>query len=148
MRLRVAILPPRSLLFWRAMICSTQALRLARAALLAAGCALAQRSAFAGDSFEPKPGPPALDQTHCSALGEGFFAVSGSDACIRISGYVAAGAGFVEPGRVAAPATGPFAERASAFTDNHVGVSVETQFNTELGPGRLYVQVGHNSGQP
>ena len=67
---------------------------------------------------------------------------------MKISGYVSAGVGFVEPGRVAAPTTGPFAAHRAGFTDEHAGVSVETRFDTELGPGRLYVHVGHDSAGP
>jgi hypothetical protein len=118
------------------------------AALALSGGCLASGAAFAGDSYESAPALTAPDQAHCRALGEGFFAVKGSNACMKISGYVSAGVGFVEPGRVAAPTTGPFAAHGAGFTDNHVGVSVDTRFDTELGPGRLYVQVGHDSWAP
>jgi hypothetical protein len=86
--------------------------------------------------------PETPEQAHCRALGEGYFAVKGSTACIRISGYVSAGMGFVEPGRIAAPTTGPFAPHRFAFSTSEAAVAVESQFNTELGPGRLYVEVG------
>ena len=104
--------------------------------------------ARAGDSYAPQAQPLSPDQAHCQALGEGYFAVKGSSACIRISGYIAAGAGFVAPGRVAAPSTGPFASRARAFGETSAGVSVDSRFDTELGPGRIYVEVSHDHGQP
>jgi hypothetical protein len=108
-------------------------------------CVFAGLSLFAGAAEAADIGPrpqDSPDQARCKALGEGFFAVKGSTACIRISGYVSAGMGFVEPGRIAAPTTGPFAPRSHAFTTTEEGAAIESQFNTELGPGRLYVQVG------
>ena len=78
-------------------------------------------------------------QAHCAMLGPGFFAVIGSSACMRISGHVSAGAGFVAAGAnghvSAAPITGTFAEE---------GVSGDMRFDTPIGPGRIYVHV-HNA---
>ncbi len=78
-------------------------------------------------------------QAHCAALGPGFFAVTGSSACMRISGHVSAGAGFVTAGAnghgSAGPITGSFAEE---------GVSGDMRFDTPIGPGRIYVHV-HNA---
>jgi hypothetical protein len=98
--------------------------------------------AQAADIGPPEPQQRTADQARCKALGEGFFAVKGSTGCIRISGYVSAGMGFVEPGRLAAPRTGPFAPHPHSFTTTQGAVAVESQFNTEMGPGRVYVQVG------
>ena len=98
--------------------------------------------AEAADIGPPQPQPETVDQARCKALGEGYFAVKGSTSCIRISGYVSAGMGFVEPGRIAAPTTGPFAPRAFAYSSTVGAVAVESRFDTELGPGRVYVQVG------
>src|ERR1700744_3203086 len=58
----------------------------------------AAHSAFAGDApqFGPSATKPA--DAHCAALGEGFFAVAGSNACVRITGRISAGAGFAGPG--------------------------------------------------
>jgi hypothetical protein len=106
---------------------------------------LAPCGALAGDAFAPAATLP--DQGHCKALGDGFYAVKGSDTCIRISGYIAAGVEFAGPGRVER-AAGPFAERAGAETDTRVGISMDARFDTELGPGRLYVQVGRDHVQP
>jgi hypothetical protein len=96
-----------------------------------------------GADIGPSPQRETPEQAHCKALGDGFFAVKGSTNCIRITGYVAAGIDFVEPGRIAAPATGPFAPHSSpAYSTREGAVAVESQFDTALGPGRLYVQVG------
>jgi hypothetical protein len=76
---------------------------------------------------------------HCAALGEGFFAVTGSSACMRISGHVSAGVGFAAGGVngriLGAPTTGSFTEE---------GVSGDLRFETPIGPGRVYVHV-HNA---
>ena len=98
--------------------------------------------ARAADVGPPQPQPELPDQVRCKALGEGFFAVKGSTTCIRISGYVSAGMAFVEPGRIAAPTTGPFAPHSFAYSTTEGAVAVESQFDTALGPGRVYVQVG------
>jgi Porin subfamily len=78
----------------------------------------------------------------CAALGEGFFAVSGSTACIQISGHISAGIGFASSGAIGrslenSPTTGSFTE---------VGVSADTRFDTPMGPGRIYVHVNDASG--
>jgi hypothetical protein len=83
----------------------------------------------------------ALAQAHCAALGPGFFAVTGSSACMRISGHVSAGAGFVAAGAkghaAAAPISGTFTEE---------GVSGDMRFDTPIGPGRIYVHVHSANG--
>jgi hypothetical protein len=76
---------------------------------------------------------------HCAALGEGFFAVAGSNACMKISGRISAGVGFARPG----PA-GVFGSRvaplASGF-NTETAVTGDIRFDTEAGPGRIYVHV-------
>ena len=72
---------------------------------------------FAGDAFAPAP-QPTLDQAHCDALGDGFFAVAGSSACIKISGYVSAGTEFSIAGAKGA-SSGPFAPRSGVGPDSH-----------------------------
>lgn len=83
--------------------------------------------------------------TRCAALGEGFFPVAGSDACVRISGHISAGAGF---GTGAArgdssslnfdpsPRNGVGAEAAAAG---------DFRFDTPNGPGRIYLDVGKSA---
>ena len=78
-------------------------------------------------------------------MGEGFYALPGSDACVKISGYIGAGVEFAAPGRVTAPSSGPFAPRAGGVITKDTAVSVDARFNTEMGPGRLYVQVGRQN---
>ena len=50
----------------------------------------AAAEAHAGDSAAPI----AAADARCRAHGDGYFGVAGSDACIRISGYIEAGADF------------------------------------------------------
>jgi hypothetical protein len=83
----------------------------------------------------------AVANAHCAALGEGFFAVAGSSTCIRISGHVSAGVGFatssVNGHAFAAPVTGSAVEE---------GVAGDVRFDTPMGPGRVYVNVGNVNG--
>jgi len=109
---------------------------------LAAALGFVVSAAQAADIGAPQPQRETPEQARCKAMGEGYFAVKDSTTCIRISGYVSAGMGFVAPGRIAAPTTGPFAPRSFAYSTTEGAVAVESQFDTALGPGRLYVQVG------
>ncbi len=97
---------------------------------------IAHGVANAGDLFDPKTAP--TDPTHCKAFGEGFFPVAGSNGCIKIRGYVAAGAALAMPST-------PFGAGMKAATQSHTGVSLDTRFDTQMGPARLYVRVGHDS---
>jgi hypothetical protein len=121
-----------------------------RLAACALAGGLATGPACAGDILvpsEPAQAPNAPNNAHCSALGEGFFAVTGSDACIRISGYVAAGAEFgggLRPGR--APA--PFDANATSVMHTYTGVSVDAQFDTPMGPGLIHVDGGRGNFGP
>jgi hypothetical protein len=78
---------------------------------------------------------------HCAALGDGFFAVAGSSTCLRISGHVSAGVGFVAGGAnghaFAAPVT-------SSATEG--GVAGDMRFDTPMGPGRVYVNASGANG--
>ena len=107
---------------------------------LAAVLALVEAAAAQDAPPGAKPDQAAAAaQAHCAALGPGFFAVTGSSACMRISGHVSAGAGFVAAGAnghaSAAPITGSFTEE---------GVSGDVRFDTPIGPGRVYVHL-HNA---
>ena len=84
-------------------------------------------------------------QACCNAIGEGFYAVKGSNACIKISGYVAAGADFIAPG---AKGSGAVAPRPTGGLNSETAVSAEVRLDTPLGPGRLYVQIGHDAYRP
>ena len=111
-------------------------------ALAAAGLWSAQ--ALGQESAIPKSPAPTAAQLHCQTLGEGFFAVEGSDACVRISGYVSTGIGFANP-LTPRSIGGPFGARPSTSASSST-TQVGARIETELGPGRLYVQFGgHNS---
>jgi hypothetical protein len=101
-------------------------------------------AAIAGDAVAPNASPTP-GQARCNAIGEGFYAIAGSNACIKISGYVAAGADFVEPG---AKVSGVFAPRPNGGLTSQTAVSAEVHLDTPLGPGRLYVQIGHDAYRP
>lgn len=105
--------------------------------------AASSEGAWAGDEFKPKPAPS--DQARCKAMGEGFYAVAGSNTCVKISGYIGTGVVFASPVRVTPPIAGPSARHDTSFFEKGAGVSLEARFDTELGPGRLYVQVGRDS---
>jgi hypothetical protein len=111
-------------------------------AIIAFACASSTGTAWPGDAFSPKAAP---DQARCDTFGEGFFAVKGSEACVRIGGYVAAGVDFSMPRAAAAPAFAP--GPATAF-ERHTAVSADARIETPLGPGRLYVRIGHDSREP
>jgi hypothetical protein len=74
---------------------------------------------------------------HCAAMGEGFFAVTGSSTCLRISGHISAGVGFATSGAFVQPPVGP--PGAGSFTEE--GVAADARFDTPIGPGRVYVHV-------
>ena len=105
--------------------------------------ASANHGAFAGDTFAPET--PSADQARCNAFGDGFYAVAGSNACVKISGYVAAGVDFAAP---VGKGSSLFAPRASGGLDSETTVGAEMRVDTPLGPGRLYVQFGHDSYRP
>jgi hypothetical protein len=101
-------------------------------------------AAYAGESPAPVPQPAkSPDDARCSALGHGFFAVSGSDACIRISGYVAAGADFGGALPSAGRGAAPFGATTGAVMRTRAGASLDARFDTPMGPGRIYVDGGH-----
>ena len=100
--------------------------------------------AVAGDGLTPEPPLKTPDDGHCKALGEGFFQVSGSDACIRISGYVAAGADFGGGSAPAWHAAPRFDSSSAAVMRTGGGVSLDARFDTPMGPGRIYVDSGYN----
>jgi hypothetical protein len=100
--------------------------------------------AIAGDAVAPNA-PPAPGQARCNAMGEGFYAVAGSNACIKIGGYVAAGADFVAPGAKVSAVAAP---RPNGGLTSETAVSADVRLDTPLGPGRLYVQIGHDAYRP
>jgi len=83
--------------------------------------------------------PIAPSDTRCRSHGDGFFGVAGSDACIRISGYVGAGADFSTPrvGRAA-----PLQPPTNPVLRTGAGAALDTRFDTPAGPGRIYIDIG------
>ena len=67
---------------------------LAQRAMLSATFSLAACLAAADVRAGDSAAPIAPSDARCRSHGEGFIGVAGSDACIRISGYVDAGADF------------------------------------------------------
>jgi hypothetical protein len=114
-----------------------------RGAVLSLAIGWTTHAAIAGDAVAPNPPPPG--QARCNAVGEGFYAIAGSNACIKISGYVAAGVDFVAP---SAKPSGVFAPRPIGGLSSETAVSAEVHLDTPLGPGRLYVQIGHDAYRP
>jgi hypothetical protein len=95
---------------------------------------LAAAEVRAGDSVAPI----APSDARCHSHGDGFFGVPGSDACIRISGYVDAGVDFSasRSGRGAPLApTNPALKTGAA-------AALDTRFDTSMGPGRVYIEIG------
>ena len=104
------------------------------AAFSLAAC-LAAAEVRAGDSAAPI----APSDARCRSYGEGFFGVAGSDACIRISGYVDAGADFsASRGGRAAPLPAP----ANPAAKIGAAAALDTRFDTPTGPGRVYIEIG------
>jgi hypothetical protein len=101
--------------------------------------ALACHAASGGDILPSRQAANTPIDAHCAALGEGFFSVAGSTACIRISGHISAGVGFESsvgpvssfgPHMGGAPATG---------FDSETAASGDLRFDTSAGPARVYV---------
>jgi hypothetical protein len=102
--------------------------------IAALAACLAATGACAGDAPAPLRG-----DAHCQSLGDGFLAVPGSDACVRFSGYVAAGAGFdTTPRGARAPLQAPLAPVMRA----RAGVAFDSSMDTPMGPVRTYIEVG------
>ena len=99
---------------------------------------LATADARAGDS----PSPIAPSSARCHSYGEGFFGVAGSDACIRISGYVDAGADF------STSRGGRDALQANPGLTTGAAAALDTRFDTAAGPARVYIQVGRSRFAP
>ena len=110
---------------------------LAQRAILSATFALAACLAAANVRAGDSGAPIAPSDARCRARGDGFFNVAGSDACIRISGYIDAGADFStsRSGRDAALLANP-GMRTGAAT------ALDTRFDTAAGPARVYIEIG------
>ncbi|HXW19637.1 MAG TPA: hypothetical protein VEK35_03945 [Roseiarcus sp.] len=107
------------------------------------GALAAISAASAQDALPHRSGPgDHVADTRCAALGDGFFAVSGSAACMKISGHISAGVGFASRGALGQPAS--YVPATGSFTD--MGVTADSRFDTPIGPGRIYVHLNDQSG--
>ncbi len=79
----------------------------------------------------------------CAALGEGFFAIAGSDACVKISGHISAGAGFGTGAAHGGPSSVAFGP--NPLMGAEAAVSGDLRFNTSSGPARVYLNVGNST---
>lgn len=96
---------------------------------------LAAAEARAGDSTAPI----APSDVRCRSHGDGFFGVAGSDACIRIRGYIDAGADFstARSGRDA-----PLLAPANPGLRTGATTALDSRFDTPAGPARIYIEIG------
>ncbi|WP_158814759.1 hypothetical protein [Methylocapsa sp. S129] len=110
---------------------------------LSLGLVLASAAVQAASANDIQPPQAAKADTHCATLGEGFFPVAGSNACIKISGRISAGAGFGSAGGGSTNAFGPHfgGNPANKGFDTEAAASGDLRFDTAAGPGRVYVGV-------
>jgi hypothetical protein len=111
----------------------------AQRAMLGAAFSLAACLAAAKVGAGETAAPIAPSGARCRSYGEGFIGVAGSDACIRISGYVDAGADFSASrgGRA-----GPLLAPANPAATVGAAAALDTRFDTSMGPGRVYIEMG------
>ena len=112
---------------------------LAQRAMLGATFSLAACLAAAEVRAGDSAAPIAPSDARCRSHGDGFIGVAGSDACIRISGYVDAGADFsASRGGRDAPLLAP----ANPALRTGAATALDTRFDTPMGPGRVYIEIG------
>ena len=115
---------------------SAMAERVGVLSMAALAACLVATGARGGDA----PAPLSAD-ARCNALGDGFLAVPGSGACVRFSGYVAAGAGFdATPRR----APGPLQAPLPPVMDPGAGAAFDAEMDTPMGPAGAHIEVGHS----
>jgi Porin subfamily len=103
---------------------------------------MAAHAAGANDIMPAGQTDKARADIHCSTLGEGFFAVAGSNACIKISGRISAGAGFgPSSGAVRSFEPRIGGNPADTAFDAAAAASGDLRFDTAAGPARVYVGV-------
>ena len=79
----------------------------------------------------------------CAALGDGFLAIAGSDACVKISGHISAGDGFGAGAAHGGSSTVTFGP--SPLIGAEAAASSDLRFNTSSGPARVYLNVGNST---
>jgi hypothetical protein len=107
---------------------------------------IASHVANAGEMLPAGQGK-ARANARCAALGEGFFPVAGSDACIKISGRISAGVGFGSGGGGGLSNSSSLDFNASRNNGSgaEAAATGDLRFDTSAGPGRVYLGVGKNS---
>ena len=96
--------------------------------------------AWAGDGASTRQGAQTSSNRHCAVYGPGYFAVKGSDTCIKISGYISAGTEF-SSGPTGAAANDIFNPPPSSHIDTGLGVASDMRFETAAGPGEVSIAV-------
>ncbi len=98
-------------------------------------------AANAGDFLPGGQSAKARVNARCAAMGEGFFPVQGSDACIKISGRISAGVAVGNAAGSARPWGSSIPSSLQSGADVEAVVNGDLRFDTPSGPGRIYVGV-------
>ena len=101
------------------------------------------QGAVAGDLFSSAQAAKPRAAARCLAVGEGFFPVAGSDACVRISGHISAGAGFGTGAARGDSSSLVFDQSPPNGVGSAAAAAGDFRFDTPNGPGRIYVDVGN-----
>jgi len=105
-------------------------------AVLSLAACFAAVDAWAGD---PSGAASPADARCRSQHGDGFIAVAGADACVRISGYIDAGADFSSGRGRDAPLQ---ARPTSPVLKAGAAAALDTRFDSAAGPGQVYIEIG------
>jgi hypothetical protein len=98
-------------------------------------------AASAGDFLPSGQSAKPRVNSRCAAMGEGFFPVQGSDACIKISGRISAGVALGNGVGSGKPSGSSFPTSSPSDVDAETVVNGDLRFDTPSGPGRIYVGV-------
>jgi hypothetical protein len=109
-------------------------MRLASLALLSSAAALVSGASFAADLPMKKSAPVEYVRV-CSASGDGFFYIPGSDTCIKIGGYVRVEYLYAEP-KWSSPGDGRYKDATGFFARGRF--EVDTRTATEYGTVRAF----------
>ncbi len=113
-------------------------------AALAAALAVWLAGPANADGLSPANSAAGLSrQARCASLGQGFAALKGTDDCLRISGYVAAGDNL-EPDRRIVGIRAPFGRLAPSGIVTGVGGSAQTIVRAPADLGRAFTHVSHD----
>ena len=94
-------------------------------------------------SAQSQPDPGA---SRCAALGPNAFKAVGSQTCVRVSGYVAAVAGFGSgPGQLL-DRSNPFGDAPAKGVGMRMGARLDVTSDTDYGPMSLSIGIGEDRG--